>query len=308
VIVVCGEALIALVPSGDGIQRPRPGAGRSTRLERLPGCESQQHSSSACPRMRSVTSSSICSARTALPCRWPISVPSPSRSRSPRSTATASRRIGSSSTEHRPATPPSLSPDVNALHVGTLGLLLEPMASTLADFIQPESEQRVVMLDPNIRPALVANAGEYRRRLDAVIARSTIVKGSDADLSWLYPDLDLEAAVDRILGAGVRIVVATLGAGALSASNSVRVRVPAPTVEVVDTMGAGDFFDAALLAVLHDDWALGTDVVLGADELKSALVFACLVASWTCTRAGAEPPWRAELGDDLAGSLGTSYK
>jgi fructokinase len=182
------------------------------------------------------------------------------------------------------------------------------MASTLADFIQPESEQRVVMLDPNIRPALVANAGEYRRRLDAVIARSTIVKGSDADLSWLYPDLDLEAAVDRILGAGVRIVVATLGAGALSASNSVRVRVPAPTVEVVDTMGAGDFFDAALLAVLHDDWALGTDVVLGADELKSALVFACLVASWTCTRAGAEPPWRAELGDDLAGSLGTSYK
>jgi hypothetical protein len=49
-------------------------------------------------------------------------------------------------------------------------------------------------------------------------------------------------------------------------------------------------------------------IVLGTDELKSALVFACLVASWTCTRAGAEPPWRAELGDDLAGSLGTSYK
>ncbi len=205
--------------------------------------------------------------------------------------------------------PPSLSPDVNALHVGTLGLVLAPMASTLADFIQRESQQRVVMLDPNIRPALVANAGEYRRRLDAVIARSTIVKGSDADLAWLYPDLDLEAAVDRILGAGVRIVVATLGAqGALGASNSVRVRVPAPTVEVVDTIGAGDFFGAALLAWLHDHGALGTDVVLGADELKSPRVSACLVPSLTCTRTGAEPPWRADLGDDLAGSLATSYK
>jgi hypothetical protein len=124
-----------------------------------------------------------------------------------------------------------------------------------------------------------------------------------------YPDLDLEAAVDRILGAGVRIVVATLGAqGALGASNSVRVRVAAPTVKVVDTIGASDFFGAALLAWLHDHEAPGTDVVLGADELKCALVFACLVASLTCTRAGAEPPWRAELGDDLSGSLGTRYK
>jgi fructokinase len=185
--------------------------------------------------------------------------------------------------------PPSLSPDVNGLHVRTLGLVLDSMASTLADFIQCESEQRAVMLDPKIRPALVANAGQCRRRLDAVIARSTIVKWSDADLTRLDSDLDLEAAVDRILGAGVRIAVATLGAqGALGASNSVRVRVPAPTGEVVDTGGAGDFLGSALL--------------------MSALVFACLIASLTCTRAGAEPPWRAELGDDLAGSLVTSYK
>ncbi len=165
------------------------------------------------------------------------------------------------------------------------------------------------MLDPNIRPALVANAGQCRRCLDAVIARNTIVKGSDADLAWLYPDLDLEAAADRILGAGVRVAVATLGAqGALDASNNVRVPVPAPTVDVVDTIGAGDFLGAALLAWLHDHRTLGTDVVLGVDELKSALVYACFVASLTRNRAGAESPWRAELGDDLAGSLGTSYK
>ena len=165
------------------------------------------------------------------------------------------------------------------------------------------------MLDPNIRPALVANAGQCRRCLDAVIARSTIVNVSDADLTRLDSDLDLDAAADRILGAGVRIAVATLGAqGALGASNNVRVRVPAPTVEVVDTIGAGDFLGAALLAWLHDHGTLGTDVVLCVDELKSALVFACFVASLTCTRARAESLWRAELGDDLAGSLGTSYQ
>ena len=174
---------------------------------------------------------------------------------------------------------------------------------------QRESERRVVMLDPNIRPALVANAGQYRRRLHAVIARSTIVRGNDADLAWLDCHLDLEAAV----GSDSRRRRPHSGgdpgrAGALGASNSVRVSVPAPTVEVVDTIGASDFLGAALLAWLHDHGALGTDVVLGVDELKSALVFACLVASLTCTRAGAEPPWRAELGDDLAGSLGTSYK
>jgi fructokinase len=164
------------------------------------------------------------------------------------------------------------------------------------------------MLDPNIRPELVTNAGEHRDRLDSVIARSTIVKASDADLAWLYPDLDLEAAVDRTLTGGVRLVVATLGAqGAFGASDGVRVRVSAPRVEVVDTIGAGDSFGAAFLAWLHDHGALGMDVSLGANELESALDFACLAASVTCTRAGAEPPWRAELGDDRADSPGTSY-
>ena len=77
------------------------------------------------------------------------------------------------------------------------------------------------MLDPNITPALVANAGQYRRHLHAVIARSTIVRGNDADLARLDSDLDLEAAVDRILGAGVRIAVATLGAQGRSAPATV---------------------------------------------------------------------------------------
>jgi len=195
------------------------------------------------------------------------------------------------------AVPASLAPDVNALHVGTLGLLLEPIAVTLFELVRRESSRRLVMLDPNIRPALLTDVPRYRDRLDAIMAHTTIVKGSEADLAWLFPELDVEAAAERLLGYGPRLVVATLGAqGALGASSGIRVRVPAPTVDVVDTIGAGDAFGAALLAWLHEHGALTTDLSLDAAHLRSALDFACLAASLTCTRPGADPPWRSELG------------
>lgn len=193
--------------------------------------------------------------------------------------------------------PASLGPHVSALHVGTLGLMLEPIASTLFDLVERESGRRLVMLDPNIRPVLPTDLPRYRARLDAIVSRSTIVKGSEADLAWLLPDLDFEAAVEGLLRRGPRLVVVTLGAlGAMGASDGIRVRVPAPTVEVVDTIGAGDAFGAALLAWLHEHDALTTHLGLDAAHLRSALEFACRAASLTCTRPGADPPWRSELG------------
>jgi fructokinase len=91
-------------------------------------------------------------------------------------------------------------------------------------------------------------------------------------------------------------VVVTLGAeGAIGISDDLEVRVPAPPVEVVDTIGAGDAFGAALLAWLDDHGRLSRDLRLDLEELRQALEFACLVASITCTRPGADPPWRAEL-------------
>jgi len=192
--------------------------------------------------------------------------------------------------------PTGFEPDITALHVGTLGLVLEPMASTLAELVARESANRVVMLDPNIRPAILKTSSAYRGRINSVIAQSTIVKASDADVGWLYPGLELEAAAGQILAAGARLVVVTLGAqGAFGVSQGVLVRVPAPAVDVVDTIGAGDAFGAALLAWLHDHNALTTDLSLSPGQLESALEFACLAASLTCTRAGAEPPWRKEV-------------
>jgi fructokinase len=153
------------------------------------------------------------------------------------------------------------------------------------------------MVDPNIRPTAVNGAPGYRARLDRIIAQSTIVKASDADVAWLFPQLDRYAAARALLASGPKLVVVTLGPdGAVGMTASAEVRVPAPVVEVVDTIGAGDAFGAALLAWLADHGRLRRDLRLDGDDLRMALQFACLVASFTCTRAGADPPWRTEIG------------
>jgi fructokinase len=203
--------------------------------------------------------------------------------------------------------PASLAPDVKALHVGTLGLVFEPVATTITALVEREHRNRLVMVDPNIRPSALSlsspsplagegRGGGYRARLDRIIAQSTIVKASDADATWLYPGLDLQSAARALLAHGPRLVVVTLGAdGAFGVSADTEVRVPAPSVRVVDTIGAGDAFGAGLLAWLHDHGRLTHDLSLETDELRAALEFACLIASVTCTRAGADPPRRAEL-------------
>ena len=185
--------------------------------------------------------------------------------------------------------------DVEALHIGTLGLVLEPMASTLMKLVTRERPQRLVMLDPNIRVGLVPDS-EYRDRLQTAISQSTIVKASEADLAWIYPGLDYEQAVERVLGEAVSLVVVTLGErGAFGAHRGARILVAAPHVKVVDTIGAGDAFGAAFLAWLHDRGALRPDLRLEPDELKAALDYACLAGAITCSRAGADPPWKREM-------------
>jgi fructokinase len=192
--------------------------------------------------------------------------------------------------------PAELPPVVNALHLGTLGLVLEPMATSLAELIRREHGKRLVMLDPNIRPVLVTEPGRYRKRLGWLIAHATIVKASVEDLAWLYPDIDYEAAAARILTMGVRLVIVTLGAaGAYGATGKIHACVAAPQVEVVDTIGAGDAFGAAALAWLDDRNLLSPSLELSEEDLISVLRFSCLAASFTVTRSGAESPTRSEM-------------
>ncbi|HEV2477528.1 MAG TPA: carbohydrate kinase [Candidatus Dormibacteraeota bacterium] len=191
--------------------------------------------------------------------------------------------------------PSEFGSDVSAIHLGTLGLVLEPMAETLEGLALREHGRRMLMLDPNVRVGLSPES-EYRDRLHHVIAESSLVKASNADLAWLYPGLEYERAAERILAEGVSVVVVTLGAdGAFGAHGDARIRVPAPYVRVVDTIGAGDAFGAALLAWLHDHDCIGPELRLNETELREALDYACLAAAITCTRAGADPPRKWEL-------------
>src|SRR5206468_1003604 len=175
------------------------------------------------------------------------------------------------------------------------GLVLEPMASTIVELVRRERPGRLIMLDPNIRVGLAGDA-EYRDRLLTLISQSTIVKASDTDLAWLFPKCDHKAAVDEILKRDVRLAVVTLGGdGAFAGHGDLRVHVPAPAVDVVDTIGAGDSFGAALLAWLYDHGAIRPDLSLDENGLKAALGYACLAASLTVARAGADPPTRSQM-------------
>lgn len=303
-IVVCGEALIDIVPAEDGTRRPIPGGGPFNTARAL----ARLGAPTAFLGRLSTDAFGVMLAEQLKADGADLSLVS----YGPESTTLAVAELdgkglaeyeffvdGTSAPNLTPKMLPARLPaEVAALHIGTLGLVLEPIATTLTDMALRECEQRAVMLDPNIRSRLVTDARAYRERLDRLIAHSTIVKASETDLEWLFPEMATEAGADRLLELGARLVLVTLGpTGALAASSSGRVRVAAPEVEVVDTIGAGDAFGAAVLAWLHDHDALRADLALDNDQLRSMLSFACLVAAITCTRVGADPPWRSELAD-----------
>ncbi|TQK50741.1 fructokinase [Streptomyces sp. SLBN-118] len=186
-------------------------------------------------------------------------------------------------------------PEAAALHVGSLGLLLEPLASTLDGLLRRESGRRLVSLDPNVRPGLVTDRAAYLRRFTDWVALADVVKASEEDLAWLHPGEPYEAVADRWLASGAGLVLITLGSrGAWAAGRTACVHVPAPAVEVVDTVGAGDAFTAGALAYLHRTSRLSRGGVAGltAEELERLLAYAVEIAADTCTRAGAQPPYR----------------
>ena len=305
-IVVCGEALIDLVPSPDSRERATPGGGplnTARALARL-GIPTQflgRLSTDAFGKQLKdllVADGGDLSLTSFGPEPTTLAITEVDRD------GHAAYRFvidGTSAPNLTPRmVPNSFAADVTALHVGTLGLVFEPVATTLSGLVEREHRNLLVMVDPNIRPSALPDSlgadGGYRARLDRIIGQSTIVKASDADVTWLYPDLDLHSGARALLACGPRLVVVTLGAdGAFAVQSEGEVQVTAPAVHVVDSIGAGDAFGAALLAWLRDHLRLSPDLHLERGELEDALEFACLVASITCTRAGADPPHRADL-------------
>jgi fructokinase len=179
------------------------------------------------------------------------------------------------------------------LHVGSLGLALEPMAAALEALATRLAGDALVMVDPNCRPAM--GGGEYRSRLERVLAVADVVKVSDDDLAFLAPGVPALQAARALLDRGPSVVLLTRGSeGAIAIAAGQEDAVPAPPVDVVDTIGAGDAFSGGWLS----HWAehgLGRGDLARPDAVRAATRFACLVAALTCARAGASPPRRAEL-------------
>ena len=181
------------------------------------------------------------------------------------------------------------------LYLGTLGLVFEPIATTLEQLAARVGDDTLVALDPNCRPAAIDNPAAYRERLGRILRRADVLKVSDDDLDWLVPGRPPADAAGELLRQDGAPALVTLGrAGALVVGAEQVTAVEAPVVDVVDTIGAGDGFMGAFLAHWRSR-GLGRADLARHEQLVEATRFACRVAAITCSRPGADPPRRAEL-------------
>lgn len=191
---------------------------------------------------------------------------------------------------------------LSCLHTGSLTSVRPPGAEALERLLDQIRPHTTISLDPNVRPHLIP-AAAYTRRLARWCAAADILRLSDDDLAQLLPDARPEEAADTLHGYGARLVVITLGPdGAFASLDGERLRVPAPEVSVVDSVGAGDTFTAGLLHSLHSQGVLGGRLdSLDKDGLTAALTFGTRVAAAVCAVRGANPPWAEALEPDVAG-------
>ncbi|PTT67070.1 PfkB family carbohydrate kinase, partial [Arthrobacter sp. HMWF013] len=197
------------------------------------------------------------------------------------------------------------------VHTGSIASMLGPGDKAALALVHAARESATVSYDPNCRPAISPDVAAARTQAELFVAASDMVKASDEDLAWLYPDRSPEQSLAAWLELGPALVALTRGAaGPLILSRQGRAEMPAKNIALVDTVGAGDSFMAALISGLAQLHALGPGgrqrlETLDQDELRGLADYANRAAAITCSRAGANPPHSAELGS-LTGSLSAS--
>jgi fructokinase len=197
----------------------------------------------------------------------------------------------------------SLAPDAEVLHVGSIGATLPPGADEVRLLVTIRRASSLVSFDPNIRPPLLGPRESVVRRVEHLVVMSDIVKVSAEDLDWLYPRISPVLSATRWATIGGPLIVLTDGAHGVTAFwHGARIDVPSERVRVVDTIGAGDTFTAALLDALCHEAALDRDDFseLDAEVIADALHWAAAAAAVTVSRAGAALPTRDEVGLHLA--------
>ncbi|CAD5372368.1 Fructokinase [Rubrivivax sp. A210] len=185
-----------------------------------------------------------------------------------------------------------------AYQFGSYAMVVEPVAATQRALVEREHARSVVAYDPNIRLNVEPDIQRWRDTVQWMLPRTTLLKISDEDLGLLHPGADPAALARQWLAAGVALVVVTRGAkGAWAWTAQQHVAVPSRPLKLVDTVGAGDTFQAALLTALAERALLSRAGMagLGAQALSDILGFAAHAAAITCSRRGADLPRRREL-------------
>ena len=201
--------------------------------------------------------------------------------------------------------PVALDDGVRCITMGSYTLAVEPVGEAYLALAEREAGRRVISIDPNLRPSIIGDLGRWASRFDRFAATASVVKSSDEDIAIAYGGrLGVGEAVSRWQTAGAGLVVVTRGAqGAIAFPRDAEpLEVPGRTVTVVDTVGAGDTFHAALLASLDASDSLTPDrlAALSRDRLGDALAYAVAAAAITCSRRGADLPRAAEVAAALA--------
>jgi len=190
------------------------------------------------------------------------------------------------------------------LHIGTLVTIIEPAASLLLEWSREIGKEIPVLLDPNIRPSVISDVKRYQELIDRWIEVASIVKVSNDDIEWLYPEKSENEVISEWLSRGCKAVIITRGADGISAyTPALAVKVPGVKITVADTVGAGDTVGAIIAeAIFNKSWSFADDGSLNASEevISQTLRRAAVAAGITCSRKGANPPNSAEIEEALA--------
>lgn len=195
---------------------------------------------------------------------------------------------------------PKVPDKVSTLFFGGISLATEPCAEAYAKLLDREDPGRVVMMDPNIRAKFIPDPKRYRARLERMLAKTDILKVSDEELDWIIPQSMPHAEkITMLMRHGPTVVVMTRGSAGVVGflSDGSEISVGADKVDVIDTVGAGDTFNAGLLCKFDELGCLKAQTLrkLDPEVLRQALAFASKVAAVSVTRKGANPPWAQEV-------------